>query len=80
MPNLSDNALRMMKFIEGPASPEEFFLAWLFSLPNEVDVGQRAAAEVIRLDRAQPRSRRGKRLRQLFVAAAECALPKVRSD
>jgi hypothetical protein len=36
------------------------------------------AAEVVRLDHAQLRSRRGKRLRGLFVAAAECAIPKGR--
>jgi hypothetical protein len=61
-----------MRLAEGPASPAEIFLAWLLSLPDGIDV----AAEVVRLDRGELRSRRGKRLRELFVAAAECAIPR----
>jgi hypothetical protein len=67
-----------MRLAEGPASPEAIFLAWLLSLPDGVDAANAAAAEVVRLDRAQLRSRRGKRLREVFVAAAECAIPKGR--
>jgi hypothetical protein len=78
IPSFSDNALRAMQRTEGSASPEEVFLAWLLSLPSDVDVTDAAAAEVVRLDRAQLRSRRGKRLRELFMAAAECAVPKGR--
>lgn len=76
IPSFSDNALRMMRLAEGPASPEEIFLAWLLSLPDSVDASDAAAAEVVRLDRARLRSPRCKRLRELFVAAAECAVQK----
>lgn len=76
IPKLSDSALRTMRFTEELASPEEIFLAWLLSLPDGVDASCAAAAEIARLDRA--RSVRGKRLRQLFVAAAECAVHKGR--
>jgi hypothetical protein len=78
IPSFSDNALRSMRPIEGLASPEEVFLAWLLSLPDSVDVSSAATAEIVRLDHARLRSARGKRLRQLFVAAAECAVPKGR--
>jgi hypothetical protein len=64
-----------MRLAEGPASPEEIFLAWLVSLPDGVDVSTAAAAKIVRLDLARLRSARGKRLRELFVAAAECAVP-----
>jgi hypothetical protein len=67
-----------MRLAGGPASPEDIFLAWLLSLPDGVEAADAAAAEVVRLDRAQLRSRRGKRLRELFVAAAECAIPRGR--
>jgi len=40
------------------------------SLPNGVDVSTTAAAVIVRLDLARLRSVRGKRLRELFVAAA----------
>jgi hypothetical protein len=76
IPSFSDNALRMMRLAEGPASPEEVFLARLLSLPDSVDASDAAAAEVVRLDRARLRSPRGKRLRELFAAAAECAVQK----
>jgi hypothetical protein len=78
IPNLSDTALRSMRLAEGPASPEEIFLAWLLSLPDGIDASDAAAAEIMRLDQARLRSLRGKRLRELFVAAAECAVPKGR--
>jgi hypothetical protein len=68
----------MMRFAEGSASPEEIFLAWLLSLPVGVDAPSAAATEVERLDRVRLRSAHGKRLRELFVAAAECAVPKGR--
>jgi len=67
-----------MRLAEGPASPEEIFLAWLLSLPDGVDVSSAAAAEIVRLDHVRLRSVRGKRLRELFVAAAECAVPEER--
>jgi hypothetical protein len=63
---------------EGPASPEEVFLAWLLSLPGGVDVSSAAAAEIVRLDHARLRSARGKKLRQLFLAATKCAVPRGR--
>jgi hypothetical protein len=78
IPIFSDNALRSMRSAETSASPEEIFLAWLLDLPNNVDVSDAATAQVVRLDQARVRSRRGKRLRELFVAAAECAVPKGR--
>jgi hypothetical protein len=67
-----------MQRVEGSASPEEVFLAWLLSLPDSVDASDAAVAEIVRVDRAQLRSPRGKRLRELFVAATECAVPKGR--
>jgi len=67
-----------MRLTEGLASPEEIFLAWLLSLPDGVNVSSAATAEIVRLDHARLRSVRGKRLRELFVAAAECAVPKGR--
>jgi hypothetical protein len=78
IPSFSDNALSGMQRVEGSASPEEVFLAWLLSLPDSVDASDAAVAEIVRVDRAQLRSPRGKRLRELFVAAAECAVPKGR--
>jgi len=67
-----------MRLAEGLASPEEVFLAWLLSLPDGVDITSAATAEIVRIDRVRLRSARGKRLRELFVAAAECAVPKGR--
>jgi hypothetical protein len=67
-----------MRLAEGLASPEEVFLAWLLSLPDGVDITSAATAEIVRIDRVRLRSTRGKRLRELFVAAAECAVPKGR--
>ena len=64
-----------MRLAVGPASPEEIFLAWLLSLPDGVDVSSAASAEIVRLDRARLGSACGKRLRELFVATAECAVP-----
>jgi hypothetical protein len=78
VPSFSDNALRSMRLADGPAAPEEIFLAWLLNLPDGVDVSRAAAAEIVRLDRARLRSARGRRLRELFAAAAECAVPKGR--
>jgi len=75
IPNFSDNGLRTMRLAEDAASPEEIFLAWLLSLPDRVNASDAAAAEIVRLDQAQLRSSRGKRLRELFVAATECAVP-----
>ena len=75
IPSLSDNALRTAPLAEGLASPEEIFLAWLLCLPDGVDASDAAAGEVVRLDRARLRSPRGKRLRELFVAASKCAVP-----
>jgi hypothetical protein len=75
IPSLSDNALRMAPLAEGLASPEEMFLAWLLCLPDGVDACDAAAREVVRLDCTRLRSPRGKRLRELFVAAAKCAVP-----
>jgi hypothetical protein len=62
-----------MLLAEGLASPEEIFLAWLLSLPDGANASEAAAAEVARLDQRSLRSRCGKRLRELFVAAAECS-------
>jgi hypothetical protein len=76
IPSLSDNALLSMGAPEDPASPEEIFLAWLLDLPDGLDASHAAALEVLRLDETLLRSRRSKRLRELFVAAAECAVQK----
>ncbi len=76
LPSFSDNALQKMRLAEDLVSPEEIFLAWLLSLPDGVDPSDAAAAEIVRLDRARLRSPRGRRLRELFVAAAECAVQK----
>ena len=76
IPSLSDNALALMHQAKDPASPEEVFLAWLLNLPDSVNASDAAATEVVRLDRARLGSRRGKRLRELFVAAAQCSVPK----
>ena len=78
VPSFSDNALRSMRLAEVSASPEEIFLAWLLDLPDSVDVCDAAAAQVLRLDQARIRSRRGKRLCELFVVAAECTAAKER--
>ena len=67
-----------MRQAEGLASPEEVFLAWLLGLPDGVDVSIAAAVEIVRLDHALLRSARGKKLRQLFLAATKCAVPKGR--
>jgi hypothetical protein len=76
IPKLSDAALRTMRFAEGLASPEEIFLAWILSLPDGVDAPRAAMAEIARLDRVRLHSFRGKRLRELFVAATECTVHK----
>jgi hypothetical protein len=76
IPSFSDNALHAMRLTQGAASPEDIFLVWVLSLPDGVDVSVAAAAEIVRLDDARLRSTRVKRLRELFVAAAECAPPK----
>jgi hypothetical protein len=60
------------------ASPEEIFLAWLLSLPDDVDATDAAAEEIARLDRDQLRSPEATRLRELFVVAAKCAVPRGR--
>jgi hypothetical protein len=78
VPIFSDNALRAMRSAETSACPEGIFLAWLLDLPDNVDVSDAATAQVVRLDQVRIRSGRGKRLRELFVAAAECAVPKGR--
>jgi hypothetical protein len=75
MPSFADNALWAMRRPEGPAAPEENFLAWLLSLPDDVSAPEAAAKEVVPLDSAHPLSSHGKRLRELFEAAAECAVP-----
>jgi hypothetical protein len=72
MPSLSDNALALMHRAKDPASPEEIFLAWLLRLPDDVNAYDAAAIEVVCLDSARLRSARRRRLRQLFVEAAQC--------
>jgi hypothetical protein len=73
IPGFSDNVLKTIQAAECPASPEEIFLTWLLRLPDGVDASEAAAAEVVRLDQRFLRSLRGKRLRELFVAAAKAA-------
>ena len=76
IPKLSDSALRTILSAQGLASPEEIFLAWLLSLPDEVDASSAALVEVARLDRVRLHSAPGKRLRELFVAATACGSPR----
>ena len=63
---------------EGAASPEKVFLASLLGILDTVDASDGAVAKIARLDRALLRSPREKRLRELFVAAAECPVPNLR--
>lgn len=51
--------------------PEDVFLAWLMQLPFEADIAAAARHEIIRLDAIAPLSAGPRRLRELFVAAAE---------
>jgi hypothetical protein len=74
IPKLSDASLRMMRFADDLASPEEVFLVWLLSLPDGVDASGAAVAEIARLDCVRLHSARGRRLRELFVAATECSI------
>jgi hypothetical protein len=78
IPSLSDNALALMRQTEGSDSPEDVFLAWLLSLPDDLDPSDAAAQQLVRLDRIRLRSPQGKRLRELFVAAAEFGAAKGR--
>lgn len=78
IPSFSDNAFQTMRAAKGPASPEEIFLTWLLRLPDGVDASEAAAGEITRLDLARLRSPRGKRLHELFVAAAKAAATKRR--
>lgn len=54
------------------------FLASLHGILDTVDASDGAVAQIARLDRAPLRSPREKRLRELFVAAAECPIPILR--
>jgi len=72
---LGDDPLDRICVAKDLASPEEIFLAWLLSLPDSVDATDAAAEEVVRLDRLRPHSPGARRLRELFLAAAKCAVP-----
>ena len=79
IPSFSDNALRSMRPTEGLASPEEVFLAWLLSLPDGVDVSSAATVGKFGASTTPGFVRPGGRdSRELFVAAAKCAVPKGR--
>jgi hypothetical protein len=78
IPSLSDNALALMRRTEDSASPEDVFLAWLLSLPGDLDPSDAVAQKLVRLNRIRLRSPRGKRLREPFVAAAQFGAAKGR--
>jgi hypothetical protein len=61
-------------------TPEEIFFAWLLDLPDDVDPCAAAAEQIALIDRYPARSERARRLRELFVSAAESAAPKRRTN
>lgn len=62
---LASRALR----VRALPAPEDVFLAWLLSLPDDADVAAAARLEIARLDRKAPLSAGPLRLRQLMEQA-----------
>jgi len=75
---LAEDPLDRICVAKDLASPEEIFLAWLLGLPGGVDATDAAAEVIVRLDRLRPHSPGGRRLRELFLAAAKCGVPERR--
>jgi len=59
---------------------EDVFLAWLFSLPESIDVGEAARAEIARIDTVALPSERVARLRTMLVQACTHQPPPSRNQ